>query len=63
LCFALPAFDEDANAAVIEGLVQFVAQAAVLHESLGDELFLGSPKGRLLAVFGGSHGNDGERRI
>lgn len=63
LGFTLPGFDKDAHASIIERLVQLVPEAAVFGQSLGDQLFLGSAKRRLLAGLGGGDGDDGQRRV
>lgn len=41
--FAFPGLDEDADAAIVERLVQFVAQAAVFDQRFIDQLFPGPP--------------------
>lgn len=61
LSFAFPCLDEDADPAIIERLMQFVAQAAVFEQRLCDQLFLGGSERRLLAGFGGGDGNNGKR--
>ena len=43
LSFAFPHLDEDANAAVVERLVQLVTQAAVFNERFGDQLPWAAP--------------------